>query len=376
MYQNEFLIPEGIYLQSHSLGCLPQVTKSAETDYFDIWQQLGSDAWSTWLSMTEDFNIELAKLFNANAADFCPQNNVSSALTKIIFSTNSSQNSLQQKKNTLLLSNDDFPSLGFVFSKAQNNRYKLHFIPGDCDITSLDHWKLQITDETQLMLITHVTSDFSKRAPVAEIIQLAKQKNIITVVDIAQSAGIVPIDFLKWDADFVIGSCIKWLCGGPGAGFLWANPKTVNNFSPQDVGWFSHKNPFEFDIHHFEYASDAKRFWGGTPSVLPFIIAARSIKCINKIGIDKITSSNQQLVNILLAAAQESKIKIMSPVETNKRGGTITLKFKNVTKTKKLLIKNKVFFDVRRENCFRFSPHIYNGESEVIAVTKLFENLK
>ena len=43
-----------------------------------------------------------------------------------------------------------------------------------------------------------------------------------------------------------------------------------------DVGWFSHAQPFEFDIHNFEYAEGAARFSGGTPSIAPFAGACAS----------------------------------------------------------------------------------------------------
>ncbi len=378
MYENKFFLPDGIYLQSHSVGCLPQTTKSSATvNYFDAWQNQGAGAWPAWLTMVEDYCKTLGTLFGANSADFCPQSNVSSALTKILFSLNPLNKELNKahSKNTLLMSNHDFPSLGFVFSRSQQDGYNIRFLPDDSDLTSLEQWKSHVNDDIKLMLITHVTSDFSERTPVREIIQLAKQKDIITVVDVAQSAGIVPIDFHEWDADFVIGSCIKWLCGGPGAGFLWANPKIVANFNPRDVGWFSHQDPYDFDVHHFKYATGAKRFWGGTPSILPFVIAGHSITCINKIGIDVIARQNQQHSSILLAAAQEQEIKIVSPIDNNRRGGTITLMLSNVANANKLLSQHKVFFDIRRDNCFRFSPHIYNNEEDVDTVAKLLAKL-
>jgi len=37
----------------------------------------------------------------------------------------------------------------------------------------------------------------------------------ISLVDVAQSAGVIPIDLRQWAADFVVDSCVKWLCGGP-----------------------------------------------------------------------------------------------------------------------------------------------------------------
>ena len=52
---------------------------------------------------------------------------------------------------------------------------------------------------------------------------MARSRNIISILDIAQSVGIVPIDLKALNPDFMIGSSVKWLCGGPGAAYLWVN---------------------------------------------------------------------------------------------------------------------------------------------------------
>ena len=59
-------------------------------------------------------------------------------------------------------------------------------------------------------------------------------------------------------------------------------------FSIIDVGWFSHEEPFEFDPHDFRFAADARRFWGGTPTVAPFVFAAAIIRYLSRIGVETI----------------------------------------------------------------------------------------
>ena len=104
-------------------------------------------------------------------------------------------------------------------------------------------WDGVLTDKTCCVLITHVQSNNSCRLPVKAITELAHQRNIYSIVDIAQSVGIIPIDLQNWQADFVIGSCVKWLCGGPGSGFLWAQEDIADHCEPLDVGWLSHQKP-------------------------------------------------------------------------------------------------------------------------------------
>jgi selenocysteine lyase/cysteine desulfurase len=183
---------------------------------------------------------------------------------------------------------------------AGSEGFRLRCIPDTADFASLDCWESTLGDDCCLVLITHVHSNTSRQVPVGDICELARDREVMTVVDVAQSAGVVPIDVNLWNADFVVGSCVKFLCGGPGAGFLWVNDRVLTECQPTDVGWFSHADPFEFDIHHFRYADSALRFWGGTPAVLPYTVAANSLETINQIGIERIRAHSLELTQAII----------------------------------------------------------------------------
>lgn len=362
-----FKKPAGIYLLSHSVGCLPsKVEDIVSNHYFQPWKTKGGEAWDTWIKSIDSFKHSLAYLFSANTKDFCPQNNVSAALVKILLSLPN-----RPQKKSILVSEHDFSSTIYSLTHANLHGHKIKFISLASPVYDLEIWNEQLRNDIDIVFITHVTSDISQQAPVQKIIQLAKKYDVITIVDIAQSAGVIPINITQWDADFVVGSCVKWLCGGPGAGFMWVNPEILKDCKPRDVGWFSHANPFEFDVHHFEYASDARRFWGGTPSILPFVIADEAIKQITQIGVHNIYKHNQSLINIIKNVALEQKFQVMSPQKSEHRGGTITIEIKNVDKAIAHLKKNQVFYDIRQHNFFRFSPHIYTTMKDVEVFVKI-----
>jgi selenocysteine lyase/cysteine desulfurase len=181
-------------------------------------------------------------------------------------------------------------------------------------------------------------------------------------MDIAQSVGVVPINLDTLHADIVIGSCIKWLCGGPGAGFMWLRKERIEQLNPIDVGWFSHQNPFEFNIHNFEYADTAARFWGGTPSVAPYVIASNSIELITKIGVTAIRDHNRRLSQTIMENVAEDYIA--SPTDFDKKGGTVVLKLPNSEEVENKLRRHNVLFDSRQYG-IRLSPHIYTGVHDI-----------
>lgn len=355
--RNDFDLNDAIYLLSHSVG---KPLKNSESNlsnvFFDAWKT--DEPWHGWMDIIANFQDALSQLLNTNEANFCPQVNLSSALTKVFFSLPK-----RNGKQTILLSEYDFPSIGFVAEQAKILGYKLKFIDKNKDQTNPAVWKAAMTEDVQWLIITQVQSNTGVQVPVKEIVQIANEKNILSVVDVAQAVGILPINIDDWNASFVIGSCVKWLCGGPGAGFLYVHPNIVADCKPQDVGWFSHESPFEFDIHHFKYHPTAMRFFGGTPSVIPFAFASFSIQYLSEIGIENIRKHNNKLSDTIIHSISSNYV--ISPVNTEHRSGTIILHFgEKQEKIVAALKANHVAFDARVFG-IRLSPHIYNNEQEI-----------
>jgi len=359
---DEFSRPAGIYLLSHSVGLAPTSSlRLLEQDYFDAWRDDPEQAWPRWLAQMERFREALGQLLNHRAGCFCPQANVSSATTKILHGL-----PRRSGRATILLTEDAFPSLGFVFARAQDAGYRVKFIGRDEDAQDPDVWARHLTPDVGLALITHVHSGSGERIPVRDVVALARERSVVSIVDIAQSVGVIPIDLTEWNADFVVGSSVKWLCGGPGAGYLWVNPEMLPQCEPIDVGWFSHADPFELDIHRFRFADDALRFWGGTPSILPFVIARGSIELIDDIGVDDVSATNVALTERLIAPIDDAML--VSPRDPTRRGGTVVVDLGDrAARLTERLREAGVHFDSRATG-IRLSPHLYNTADEIDAV--------
>jgi len=361
-----FVPSQGIYLLNRSVGRPPVNTRDAWVESFmEPWENAGENVWPRWLETIDNFRGALASLLRGQASDFCPQVNLSSALTKVITSLKPAES-----RQTILYTEHDFPSIAFVLQQAVKQGYRIKAIPGHLDTLDLTVWSEQLSGDVGLVLVTHVHSNTGRQVPVTEICALARDREIVSVIDIAQSAGVVPIDLSVWNADFVMGSCVKWLCGGPGAGFLWIAPSRLPTCEPTDVGWFSHENPFEFDIHNFRYAKDALRFWGGTPSVAPYATATNSIRLLQQIGIETIRAHNLVLTQQIIEAVDATCM--ITPTLPEQRGGTIVLHYTGTALETvcSRLQQAKVDFDMRPTG-IRMSPHIYNDANEIAAVVDL-----
>lgn len=353
---HRFQLPDRTYLLSHSVGLLPTSTRSwGERHLFETWASNPVDAWPQWLAEVAGFRGALGLLFNTDAGGFCPQQNVSSGLTKILHAIPFSVD-----KPVIVLSEEAFPSLGFVCERARSRGYELRFIDRSVDSQDPRAWADHITDDVGVVLITHVHSNSGRLIPAEQIAALARRRGAWSIVDVAQSAGVIPFDVTAAEPDFVVGSSVKWLCGGPGAGFLWVHPQALHRCRPIDVGWFSHIEPFQFDIHDFRFAEDGLRFWGGSPSVAPSAIARRSIELMVNIGPKRIRAHNLELTSRLIEGLDPGLV--VSPRAPERRSGTV------IVRSRPGLLRRleEAGIDVdERASGIRVSPHVYNTVEDV-----------
>ncbi|WJG09628.1 aminotransferase class V-fold PLP-dependent enzyme [Aliiglaciecola sp. LCG003] len=366
-YNDRFDMPDKPYFLSHSVGCLSKASQcSLAENFLNPWKKSGGEAWHPWMTVIKDFNEALALLFNAKAADFCPQTNLSSGFSKFLLSMPAPS----PKRNKVLMHHDAFPSMGFVVKGLQAMGLELLLIDSKYSADDIKSWEQHIDSQILCALVTHVHSNTGIVSPVEDIVKLCRQFDVLAAVDIAQSAGVINIDLTQWSADVVFGSCVKWLCGGPGAGFMWINPDLIGQLNPVDVGWFSHQNPFEMDIEHLQYADNASRFWGGTPSIAPYALALGGVKTILDIGVEQVYAHNRQLLSGLVEVIQPH---LISAINLANIGGTLCaqLSDKKLQQVCQNLDHMQCFYDQRGQT-IRLSFHIYNSEQDMAVVAQAF----
>ncbi|ATE64566.1 aminotransferase class V-fold PLP-dependent enzyme [Rhizorhabdus dicambivorans] len=340
----------GPYLLAHSVGCLPVSARAAiDAAMLQPWADKGSDGWLDWLAAIDRFRLALAGLLATGPDLICPQPSVSIALTALL-----SGLPRRAGRERLLASRHAFPSIGFAMRACERLGYRLELIDGDPSDAGI--WSAAIGPDVAAVVAMHVHSNSGRLSPIDEIAALARAAGAFSIVDIAQSAGILPVDPAAWGVDAAIGSCVKWLCGGPGAAFLWASQTLIDQAEPLNVGWFSHVDPFAFDIDDFRYAPDARRFWGGTPSIAPYALATAGIATITGLGVDRILADNRRLIACF---AEEAG----ADIDMTHRGGTLCLRSGQADALAAAFQRIGCRFD-RRGDILRLSFHSWNDEDE------------
>jgi kynureninase len=197
----------------------------------------------------------------------------------------------------------------------------------------------------------------------------------MVVLDTYQSAGTVPFNVTELNVDFATGGSVKWLCGGPGAGYLYVRPDLQQTLQPKTTGWMAHEAPFAFETE-LRYASDIRRFLHGSPAIPALYAAQSGFRIINEIGVDRIREKSVRQTAQLIALAEEAGFKVTSPKNADERGGTITVGHDDAAAITKELIGREFIVDYRPGAGIRISPHFYTSDEELELVISEMKKIR
>ena len=193
------------------------------------------------------------------------------------------------------------------------------------------------------------------------------------MLDAYQSVGTVPLDVTALGVDFAVGGSVKWLCGGPGAGWLYVRPDLAATLEPALTGWQAHARPFAFEPEQ-DYAEGAARFLTGTPNVPALYAATAGYDIVEEVGIARIRERSQEQTALLVELLDEAGYPAGSPRDPERRGGTVVVQVPGSKQVNRGLAERGVICDWRPDVGLRFGPHFFNTDDELrFAVEQVVE---
>ena len=373
-WRSEFpILDQTVYLISHSLGAMPRETYARLNDYADTWATRGVRAWAEgWWDMPVTVGNEVAQIIGANAGSVVMHQNVSICQSLILSCFEPTP-----KRNKIVYSELNFPSVMYVYeAHARDGRLRIETVASDDGITiPLERFLEAIDEETLLVPFSHVLfkSGFLQNAKA--ITERAHEVGAMVVLDTYQSAGTVPFNVKELEVDFATGGSVKWLCGGPGAGYLYVRPDLQLQLQPKTTGWMAHEAPFAFETE-LRYAPDIRRFLHGSPSIPALYAAQSGYRIINEIGVQNIRKKSTRQTERLIELAKEAGFVVTSPQDTASRGGTITIAHDDAAAITKELIRRKFIVDYRPGAGVRISPHFYTSDEELELVVNEMKTIR
>ena len=363
VWRDEFpTVEDCTYLVSHSLGAMPRRTAANLQEYAVTWTRRGVRAWHEgWWEIGRTTGDLLAPILGVPPGTVSMHQNVTVAMGII-----ASCFRYDGPRKKIVLTGLEFPTNMYLCEGFARYGAQIEYVHSGNPIRNdLGQLVDAIDERTVLVPLSLVLFRSSCIQDVRVVIEKAHQVGAHVILDVYQAAGTVPLDIEALGADFAVGGSVKWLCGGPGAGYLYVRPDLARTLEPGFIGWAAHADPFAFATGPVVYADGAERFQSGTPNV-PALYAARAgYEIVTEIGVPAIREKSLRLTRRIMDHATRAGYGINTPLSDAERGGAVILNVPNGEAVSKDLLRRNIIIDYRPDAGIRISPHFYNNEDDV-----------
>ena len=234
----EFLLaPEIAYLNHGSFGACPRSVFAAYQDYQ---RELELEP----VSFLQRFFPEKMQLARVKLADFlnCHADHVT-FVRNATYGMNLVARSLPiGSGDTILTTDHEYGAVDRMWEAlcsetgAKLKRVQIP-LPVQCSQDLINAIVEQIDSSVRVLTFSHITSASSLRFPVEELVNVAANAGIISVIDGAHAPGQIPLDLDRLNADFYVGNCHKWLLSPKGAAFVHTTAEWTDRIRPPIVSW-------------------------------------------------------------------------------------------------------------------------------------------
>jgi kynureninase len=363
-WRKEFpILGHTTYMISHSLGAMPRRVSEQLQQYADTWATRGIRAWEEgWWQMPVTVGDLIGSIIGAGQGEVVMHQNVSICQWIV-----ASCFDWRGPRNKLVTDGLNFPSNDYIYYGLERQGARVTRAASTDGMTlPLEAMLAAIDEQTLLVSVSHVAFRSSYVQDLAAITRRAHDVGAMVVADLYQSAGCLPVNLRDLQLDFATGGSVKWLCGGPGAGYLYVRRDLWSQMQPAATGWQAHQDPFGFEAGPIEFAEDAMRFLNGTPNV-PALYSARSgYEIINEVGVENIRAKSLRQTQLLIDLADEAGIPVRTCREAERRGGVVILDVPNGKEAAQELARREILVDYRPQAGIRIAPHFYTTDDEVV----------
>jgi kynureninase len=374
-WREEFpILNKSTYLISNSLGAMPRAVYDRMHDYAEIWATRGVRAWEDgWWEMAVKVGDGIGALIGAEPGEISLHQNVT--LTNAIIA---SCFDFSKRRNKIVMVDLDFPSIIYFYLEQRRYGAKVEIIQSrDSLHVPTEEFLRAIDRNTLLVPISQVLFRSATIVDARAIIERAHRVGAHVVLDLFQAAGTIPVDVAGLGVDFATGGVLKWLCGGPGVGYLYVRPDLRKKLKPAITGWMAHQRPFNFEVGAVDRREDSFRFLNGTPHIPALYACQPGLEILQKVGMESIRAKSMRQTARLVEGALAHGWRVNTPTDAAERAGTVSVDCPHAHEVATELLERKIMVDYRPKAGVRLSPHFYNRDEEIdFALEQLAEILE
>lgn len=369
-----FHLPDGvIYLDGNSLGALPQgVAERVNRVITAEWGNELIRAWNTagWYAQPRRVGDRIARLIGAEAGSVM----VGDTLSLKVYQALAAALDMNASRKVVLSDTGNFPTdlymaEGLITTLGRGHQLRL---------VTPEEIEAALSEEIAVLYVTEVDYRTGRRHDIAKLTAKAHALGIVTVWDLAHSAGALPVDLAGRNVDFAAGCTYKYINAGPGApAFLYVSPRHANDARAALSGWMGHAKPFAFELA-YAAAGGVERMRVGTPPVLAMAALEASLDLWDRIDINEVRARSLALGDLLIAEVERRcpQLKLVTPRAHEHRGSQVSFAFEGGYAAMQALIARGVIGDFRAPDIMRFGiTPLYIGEDEIFRAAEIIEEV-
>lgn len=193
-------------------------------------------------------------------------------------------------------------------------------------ILDMEAFKSSFKENTRLVVMSHASNVSGSLLPAEEVGRICSEKNVFFALDAAQSAGVVHIDFKKFNLSALCLTGHKGLLGPQGTGALLLSPELAEAVEPVIAGGTGSASHL---LTMPEFMPD--KFEAGTLNLPGIIGLNASLKYIESVGIDNIFEKEKYLAELFMRETDKLPgVSIAGTRDWTKRLGTVSLNFSSI----------------------------------------------
>lgn len=372
-WRDRFVIPDGlIYLDGNSLGVLPAHVPARVADTVTRgWGQQLIRGWNAegWMDLPRRIGDRIARLVGAAEGSVICADSTSINLAKVL----QAALAMVPERQIVLSDTGNFPTDLYVAQGQLDRSGTLRTVAPE-DIAAA------LTPDVGVLMLTQVDYRTGRLHDMADLTARAGALGIVTIWDLAHSAGAMPVDLAGAGADFAVGCGYKYLNGGPGApAFLYVRPEIQNQVGSTLTGWMGHAAPFAFDPD-YRPAEGIDRFRVGTPAILSMVALDAALDVWDGIDMFAIRTKSRSLGDLFITAvdsfAGDHGLRLASPADSDQRGSQVSWHCPEGYAVMQALIDRGVIGDFREPDVIRFGfTPLYLSHRDVLQAAEALEHI-
>jgi kynureninase len=358
------LLADCVYLNSNSTGAVPRAAEEVLRQYWATLRGWRDDVWDGWLEGMRAYADAVAGFIGGPPGSVVTDANVSTLLGRV-----ASCFDYRAPRNRVVTTDLEFPTVPFLWRAFGRYGAELDVVGSGQAWFDEDALEKRIDERTLLVCVPHASYATGAVLDLARVVARAHEVGALVVVDAFQTIGVVPFDVAVVDADFVLGGAHKWLCG-VGTAFLYVRPELLPALRPAATGWLAGDDPLTFMLST-GWATDARRFAGGTPFPLTALVSRVGLDLLAGVGVDAIREHSLRCTDRILRRAADAGMPVVSPEAPAQRGGVVCVGIPDGENVKRRLADRRMICSWR--GSLRIAPHAYNTVDEVDAFMDALE---